>query len=77
MDKKFIANLIINMSVGDTFDFQFPNNSGDTIYAAASCINVHDLNRVIVSAYGRNEYDRLISDFDSIENIENKLDFLK
>jgi len=74
--RRKIANKIYELGNGDTFDFHFKTEDGTTIYAAATCMRIHDLNRVIVSAYGRNEYDRIISEFDTVADIEKKLDFI-
>jgi|GEM_PF-5553627 len=76
MTKHELAKKIHDMQRGETFDFEFVNKYGDLIYAAATHFRFHDLERVLVSAYGRNEYDLLITEFDNVKDIEEKLDFI-
>lgn len=76
LSKEEIAKKIYNLKNDQSFDFQFYKKSGDIIYAAATAMNIHGLERVIVSAYGRNEYDRIFSELDTIEDIINKLDYI-
>ncbi|MEC4565379.1 hypothetical protein L8C07_05430 [Paenibacillus sp. CMAA1739] len=69
---KDTANVIFNMNVGDSYDFDVVIG-GDTYYAGAECIYTMDLKRVIIASYGRNERDVLVSEFDSEEDIHQKL----